>query len=104
MMTVLEEVATVPSSPSHEIEKVVCAIIGAEVNVPELPVHESPLLPVTVHEFTYFAFHFTVVVSPFNTRLGKVLKVEMVAVGAPLHDEPVQPYLQVWTREPEQAS
>ena len=94
----LDCVTVVPSSPAHVMVNIVCAMIGAEACVPEVPVHESPLVPVTVHEVTYFVSHFTVVVSPFCTRLGRTLNVEIVADGEPLHDEPVQPYLHVLTR------
>ena len=60
---------------AQESVYVVCPIIGLVVfpaEPEELPVHESPFVPVTLHDDTFFTFQYTLTVSPFFTKNGLI--------------------------------
>jgi hypothetical protein len=83
--------------PRHVRVKVVWCGIGFDVCVPDVPVHESPLSPVTVHAFVLVLVHTICTVSPALTMDGRADRETAGGAGA-RHALPEQPKAQCCTR------
>jgi hypothetical protein len=100
ILTVAELVSVLPSVALQVMVKTVWELIGGETQTPPehdgvaalelMPVHDAPLLLVTVHDVMLVVLHETFVVAPLLTRSGVTLNV-MLAVGGGLHAPLEQP-------------
>jgi hypothetical protein len=90
MSTILDCESEVPVVVLHRIKKIVCARMGGDICVPEVPLHEAPLELVTAHDVVLVERHAICEVSPFLTKSGVAVKL-IVADDCGLHAPLEQP-------------
>ena len=91
-MTVAVRVTVTLSKPTQLSVYIVCPTTWAETCVPEAPVHgPSPLVAVTVQEFTCLASHVTFVDLLLCTSTGFTVQVTISAGGGGRHRPAEQP-------------